>query len=346
MARKKSAHEVTIVDVAEASGVSYSTVSRVVNNKENVKKETRERVLRAMEELGYEANLQARSLAGGRTNIIGLLVVDLATQYMSAIIRGMDEVLAANRRELVLYTTHHRLSKESAYVNMLARGVADGMVIVLPREPESYLSALRQRDFPYVLFDQMSINEHDLSVTAANEEGGYAATRHLIDLGHQHIGMITGLMDMVSARHRLDGYRKALDDHGIPYDEELVYEGDFTEASGVCGAEYLLALPQPPTAVFASNDESAVGFMEVLRARNLRVPDDISIVGFDDVPIAKLVTPQLTTVRQPLVEMGRRAMQMLIDLIEKPEEKQHSIVLPTELIVRESTAVPAKVSYT
>ncbi len=340
MARKKPYHEATIVDVAKEAGVSYSTVSRVVNNKSYVKQETREKVLLAMTRLGYQANLQARSLAGGQTHVIGLLVVDLATQYMGEIIHAIDDTLAASQYELMLYTTHRRRRKETAYVNMMARGLVDGLLIVLPREPESYLRSLRQRDFPYVLIDQLGIDESDLSVTAANIHGGYEATRHLIELGHRRIGIITGWMDMVAARHRLDGYRAALADYNIPYDECLLFEGDFLQSCGFHGTNHLLELPQPPTAIFASNDVSAIGVMDAVRIRGLEIPHDISVVGFDDIPMAALSIPKLTTVRQPLTEMGHCATQILLNLIQKPEEKQHSVVLPTNLVLRESTAPP------
>ncbi|MCL4868462.1 MAG: LacI family transcriptional regulator [Anaerolineae bacterium] len=340
MARKKSSNGVTIIDVAEEAGVSYSTVSRVVNNKSYVKPDTRAKVMGAMTRLGYQANLQARSLAGGRSNVIGLLVVDLTTQYVGEIIRGIDEILTANQYELMLYTTHRRKTKESAYVNMMARGLADGLLIVLPRDPEAYLTSLRERDFPYVLIDQFGIDDSDLTVTAANREGGYAATRHLIELGHRRIAIITGWMDMIAARHRLEGYRAALADYHIEYDEALVYEGDFSQPCGFHGANHLLDLASPPTAIFASSDLIAMGVMDAARGRGIKIPTDLSLIGFDDIPMSAVLIPQLTTVRQPLDEMGRRATQILLDLIQKPEAKQTSVVLATELILRESTAPP------
>lgn len=340
MSRRNTSHEVTIVDVAKEAGVSYSTVSRVVNNKSYVKPETRARVVKAMTRLGYQANLQARSLAGGRSNVIGLLVTELTTQYMGEIVSGIEEVLTAHQYELMLYTTHRKKAKESAFVNMMARGLADGLLIVLPREPEAYLRSLRQRNFPYVLIDQFGIDEMDLSVTAANRDGGYQATNHLISLGHRRIGMITGWMDMISATHRLDGYRSALADHQIAYDDKLVFLGDFTQSSGYRGANALLDLKDPPTAIFASNDMTALGVMDAVRDRGMRVAADISIIGFDDVPIASAVTPPLTTIRQPLSEMGLRATQMLVELIHDPDNHQSSIILPTSLILRGSTAPP------
>ncbi len=340
MARRKTSEEITIIDVANEAGVSYSTVSRVVNNKTYVNAETRQKVLQAMTRLGYQANLQARSLAGGRSNVIGLLVIDLTTQYMGEIIQGIDDVLAADQYELMLYTTHRRKTKESAYVNMMTRGLADGLLIVLPREPEAYLESLRQRDFPYVLIDQLGTDDADLSVVAANQEGGYEATKHLINLGHRRIGIITGWMDMISARQRLEGYEAALADHGIPYDPNLVFVSDFSQPGGFNGASYFLEMVAPPTAVFASNDISAMGVYDAARMYGLNIPGDLSVVGFDDIPLAAVSSPKLTTVRQPLQEMGRVATQLLLDWINAPEEKPRSIVLPTELIFRESTASP------
>ena len=338
MARKKTSNEITIIDVAKEAGVSYSTVSRVVNNKSYVKPETREKVVQAMTRLGYQANLQARSLAGGRSNVIGLLVVDLTTQYVGEILRGIDDVLAASQYELMLYTTHRRKTKESAYANMMARGLADGLLVILPREPEAYVESLRQRNFPYVLIDQFGIDESDLSVTAANHQGGYEATKHLIELGHRRIGIITGWMDMISACHRLNGYKAALADYNISVDENLIFEGDFTQARGYFGTNLLLDLPIPPTAIFASNDVTALGAIEAIRNRHLNVPEDISVIGFDDVPMAAILSPQLTTVRQPLTEMGHLATQLLLNRIHRPHEFQSSIILPTELIIRDSTA--------
>ena len=339
--KKKNSGEVTIIDVAREANVSYSTVSRVVNNKEYVKPETRQRVVQAMARLGYQVNMQARSLAGGRSNVIGLLVVDLTTQYMGEIMRGIDDVLATNQYELMLYTTHRRKTKESTYVNMMARGLADGLLIILPRDPDAYLESLRKRDFPYVLIDQTSITETDLTVTASNYQGGYEATKHLIELGHKRIGIVSGWMDMISARERLEGFKAALVDCGLPLDPNLIFEGDFTQSSGFNGASRFLNSPNPPTAVFASNDVAAMGVIEAARACGLRIPRDLSVIGFDDIPLAALANPRLTSIRQPLQEMGRIATQMLLKAINNPEEPASSVILPTELIIRETTASPS-----
>ena len=169
--RRKHFDTVTIIDVAREAGVSYSTVSRVVNNKSYVKPETRERVFKAMKRLGYQVNLQARSLAGGHSNVIGLLVHGTISQYTGEIIRGIDDVLAPSQYEMMLYTSHRRKITVGANVNMMIRGLADGMLILSPRNPEEYLQTLRQQDFPYVLIDQKGVDDRDSSVTTANREG-------------------------------------------------------------------------------------------------------------------------------------------------------------------------------
>ena len=331
---------VTIVDVAREAGVSYTTVSRVVNGKANVKPETRERVLMAMTRLGYVADQRARSLAGGRSQVIGLLVHDLGTSYIGEVIRGIDAELAPVQYDLLLYTTHRRKTRESAYVVALTRGLADGLLLVLPRDPGAYLQTLRQHHFPHVLIDHRGVDEVTPAVAAANRQGAYRATEYLIELGHRRIGFITGAIDQMCAQDRLEGYRSALVDHGLTYASELVYEGNFLQPLGYAGARALLELPDPLTAIFASNDVSAFGVMEAVWEQGLRIPDDVSVVGFDDIPQAAHVHPPLTTVRQPLEEMGRTATRMLLEYIKDPQRPIERVELPTELVIRETCCPP------
>ena len=330
------AREITIVDVADEAGVSYATVSRVINNKDHVSPEKRERVLRAMAQLGYVANMQARSLAGGESRVVGLLVDYLSSSYMDEIIRGIDEALDAENYDLMLYTTHRRKTKESAYVTKLTRRLADGLLLVLPRNAGAYLDTLRQRQFPHVLVDYLSDKQNVPSVSTTNFRGAYDAMSFLLSLGHQRIGIITGTMEFGCARDRLDGYRAALKDHGIPTNPQLVCEGDFMQPQGYECAQRLLGLAERPSAIFASNDMMAFGVMEAARERGLRLPEDLSIVGFDDIPQASHVHPALTTIRQPLEEMGRSAALLLLKYIAHPNAEIERIELPTRLIIRES----------
>jgi LacI family transcriptional regulator len=332
----KKSNRVTIVDVARAAGVSYTTVSRVLNNKGSVKPETRERVLTAVTRLGYVVDQRARSLAGGRSQLIGLLVHDLGTSYIGEIIRGIDAELASAQYDLLLYTTHRRKIKESAYVGTLTRGLADGLILVLPRDPGAYLETLRQQRFPHILIDHRGGDEEAPAVAAANLQGAYRATEYLVELGHRRIGFITGAMDQICAQDRLEGYKAALADQGIAFDPDMVREGDFFQPLGYVGASALLELPHPPTAIFASNDVSASGVMEAVREHGLRIPDDVSVVGFDDIPQAAHVHPPLTTVRQPLEEMGRAATRMLLKHIQNPLHPPERVELPTKLVVRQS----------
>ncbi len=333
---KNKASKVTIIDVAAEANVSYGTVSRVINNDVHVKQETRDRVQKAMRRLGYVANRQARSLAGGRTNSIGVLVPDLGTGYIGEIIRGIDAELGLSDLDLILYTTHRTASKEANYVANLAKGMVDGLLLVLPRSPADFIGTLTQRNFPFVLIDHQGIGPDCPAVGAANWQGGFTATEYLIKLGHQRIGFITGWMDLGCALDRLDGYRSALRTNHIPEGPELIYEGTFFQPDGFTGASTLLDLPNPPTAIFASNDVMAMGVMDAVRNKGLRVPDDVSVIGFDDIPQASLIRPALTTIRQPLEKMGRVATQMLLELLRHPQKKGRRIELPTELIVRDS----------
>jgi LacI family transcriptional regulator len=332
--------KVTIVDVAKEAGVSFGTVSRVINNDVHVKKETRERVLKTMQRLGFVANRQARSLAGGRSNSIGVLVPDLGTGYIGEIIRGIDAELSLTDLDLILYTTHRTASKESNYVTNLATGMVDGLLLVLPRSPADFIGNLTQRKFPFVLIDHQGAGRDCPAVGATNWQGGYNATEYLIKLGHTRIGFITGSMDLGCSVERLDGYRSALRTYHIPDRPDLIYEGYFFQLDGYAGASALLDLSDPPTAIFASNDVMAMGVMDAVRNRGLRVPEDISIVGFDDIPQASLIHPAITTINQPLEKMGRVATQMLLDLLGHPDRDANRIELPTQLVVRDSCSPP------
>lgn len=337
MSQNRPGDRVTIVDVAREANVSFATVSRVVNGKDYVSAPTRERVMQAMTKIGYTVNRQARVLAGGRTQVIGLLVPMLDTSYIGEILRGIDQELTAASYDLMLYTTHHRKTRESVYANSLMNGMTDALLMVLPMAPEAYITSIRRRDFPFVLIDHEGLNPQGPSVGATNREGAKQAIRHLLDLGHTRIGIITGNMDMDCARERLVGCEEALAEAGLPLDQDLVKRGDFGRSLGYQMAQELLQLSEPPTAIFASNDVSAFGVMDAVHNAGLRIPDDMSIVGFDDIKEAQLTHPSLTTVCQPLYEMGRLATRMVLDQIADPNTPRERVELPTSLVVRETS---------
>lgn len=334
----QAAGKVTIFDVAEASGVSYGTVSRVINNDPHVRAATRARVMDAIQRLGYVINRQAQSLARGKTRVVGVLVPELGNGYIGEIIRGIDGELDQAGYDLMLFTTHRRAAKEANYVASLVQGVVEGLLLVLPRNPADYLGVLSARKFPHVLIDHQGVDTLSPAVGATNWQGGFVATEYLISLGHQRIGFITGSMDLGCAQDRLEGYKAALRAHHLPILPELICEGDFSQNSGLAAANALLDLPEPPSSIFASNDVMAMGAMDAIRHRGLRIPDEVSILGFDNIPQSAVLFPPLTTVQQPLEQMGRVATQILLDTLKEPAERTSRIELPTELIVRSSTA--------
>jgi LacI family transcriptional regulator len=333
----KKKRSVTIKDVARASGVSYATVSRVLSGYEFVKESTRSRVMEAVDSLGYVANLQARSLAGGHSRIIGLLVPNLDNGYVGTITRGIDQELARANYDLMLYTTHRHPDKESFYVSAIANGLTDGLLLVAPLVPTTYVDALREQNYPYVLIDQTDSTENSSVVEATNWQGAYEATRYLHQLGHTRIAFITGLPIVRSAIDRLEGYKAALADCDIPVREELIIEGDYQQQTAYQNTRRLLQNANPPpTAIFAANDLAAFGAIDAARECDLRIPEDISIIGFDDTPQASLVYPKLTTVRQPLEQMGQVAVKMLLEQIENHSHPPQRITLATQLVIRDS----------
>jgi LacI family transcriptional regulator len=331
----------TIMDVARRAGVSPSTVSRVVNEHPHIRSATRERVRAAMSDLGYVAHASARTLASGRTRVIGLLAIEVGTSFFQAVIAGVDEQVAAFDHDFLLCTTRGRRVKEMEYVARLSHGMVDGLVVVLPRGLTDYVERLRAERFPFVIVDHDAEAPGCNLVNASNRVGTRDAIRHLIGLGHRRIGFVTGTRGVGSAEERLAGYREALAEAGVPWDERLVTDGDFLEKRGYAGGLALLALDDAPTAIFASADSAAIGVLRAARERGLVVPRDLSVIGFDDIPEASLVTPALTTVLQPMREMGRAAVRLLMGVLREPDRPPTTIVLSTSLVVRDSTAPPS-----
>jgi LacI family transcriptional regulator len=329
---------VTISDIAKRAGVSKATVSRVLNDKPDVDEATRRRILEIIQETGYTRQAAAVGLATGRTNLIGLLVPSLSRPYSIEVIQGVAQGLEEYDYELVLYTTSMAEKNQELFGQALSRNLVDGLLVLLPRNGVNYLAQLRASRFPVVLIDHRGVAADLPSVLASNRQGAREATHYLIELGHRRIAFITGLLDFGCSRDRLEGYKLALAEAGIPFAPELVGAGDFVEAGGLARAREWLAGPNPPTAIFASSDLMALGAMEAARQQGLRVPDDVSIVGFDDIPAAARALPALTTVKQPLQDMGRRAVDLLLGQIMGQKLEALEVELPTELIIRASCA--------
>ena len=329
---------VTIADVAEATHVSKMTVSRVINGQPGVSAKTRQRILEAIEQLGYVHSANSRTRSNG-VRLIGLLIPDITTTYMGEILRGVSGAAERLDYGLMLYTqgsTGHT-QRTSYYLSLLNNSFVNGVLMVVPLDFEVIVNDLKEHDIRYVIIDHHNGTDNEPSVTATNSKGVRDAMRHLLALGHQRIGFITGRMDIACSHDRLQGYRDGLAEVGLPFDADLVREGDFTQPIGFHQTQALLQLREPPTAIIASNDVMAFGVMDATKAAGLSIGRDLSIIGFDDILMASQTYPTLTTVRQPMAEMGETALELLTTLIEGRPALTMRRELPTELVIREST---------
>lgn len=329
----------TLAEIARAAGVSAPTVSKVLNGRADVAAGTRSRV----EELLLQHGYRRRRGASQQSQLIDLVFHELESAWAMEVIRGVENVARENGLSLVLSESAGRLTPGQTWVDgVLARRPA-GVILVLSDLNAAQRAQLTSRDIPFVVVDPAGDPGDDVpSVGTTNWQGGLAATRHLVELGHRRIGVIGGPASMMCSRARIDGYRAALETAGLPVDPELVREGDFHHEAGYTAGLDLLRLPDPPTAVFTGNDLQALGVFEAARERGLRIPQDLSVVGFDDLPITRWVGPPLTTVRQPLLEMAETATRLVLDLSRGKEPATTRVDLATRLVVRSSTAPPAR----
>jgi LacI family transcriptional regulator len=336
-----ASNRLTIRQIAELAGVSIATVSRVLNGRNDVAPETREAVTQVIRENGYTANRSARGLSAGRTGLVGVLVPLIYPAYFSSILAGAAEALSDLDLRVVLSPTGHQHDREVSLLERLMHGVTDGALIVMPEESSPELERLVDGGYRFVVVDPiMPLAERIPSVSAAHASGADQAMRHLLELGHRRIAQITGPRGWLATEDRRRGYRAALAAAGILPDPVLEVESIPEIPPGRAAAEQLLDLPEPPTAIFAFNDNIAIGAVQAARARGVRVPEDLSVVGFDDVEPATIVSPALTTVRQPLAEMGRTGVSLLNRLLERQRFETLHVELATRLVVRESTGPP------
>src|ERR1700677_493375 len=327
---------VTIRQVAEVAGVSIATVSRVVNGRSDVSVQTRDAVRRVIREHGYLAGARARTEPGG---LIRIMVPEVHSNYFAEIVSGASESLYEHDMRVELCPVRHPRAPGASLPDRLADGVAEGAILILPDRPDEEFEALAGLGFPFVIVDPgTEMAEGIPVVSAAHASGATQATTHLLALGHRRIGAIGGPEGRVATHERARGYHAALAGAGVLPDPDLFRYSDFTVEGGRAEAEWLLRLPDPPTAIFAFNDAMAIGAIQALAAHGLRVPADVSVVGFDDTIQAAIAVPALTTVRQPLAELGRTAVSLLLRQIENRRIEPLRVELATRLVVRDSTA--------
>ncbi|MEU6719071.1 LacI family DNA-binding transcriptional regulator [Nonomuraea sp. NPDC046802] len=325
----------TIAQLAELAGVSTATVSKVVNGRSEVAPETRTLVEGLIREHGYRRQKRRVSPAA----LVELVFHALEGDYPIEIIKGVEQVAREHHLAVVLSELQHRHTPGKGWIEGVLSRRPTGVIAVFSGLTDGQRDQLATRDIPLVLLDPTGDPGHLVpSVGAGNWSGGLSATRHLLQLGHRRIAIITGPDYALSSRARLDGYRTALDTAGVPVDPALIRRGDFLVEGGLAQAKHLLRLPDPPTAIFACNDGQAVGVYQAAHELGLRIPDDLSVVGFDDLPPTRWAVPPLTTIRQPLTEMAVTAANMLVKLAQGEPLPQSRIELGTELVVRSSTA--------
>ncbi|MFD3530228.1 LacI family DNA-binding transcriptional regulator [Streptomyces sp. NPDC058664] len=327
---------ITLAEVAEKAGVSLSTVSKVLNGRQDVSPTTRGKVERLLETHSYRRTTRAAREAP----LIELVFHELDSVWSMELIRGVENLAKAHQASVVLTESGTRHAPAPDWIEGVLQRHPIGVVLVFSSLPDEVKQQLGARSIPFVIIDPAGDPEPDVpSVGSANWSGGVAATRHLIDLGHRRIAIITGPEDVLCSLARLDGYRSALGMAGLDSDPSLVRFGDFHVDGGYAGAMELLRLPDRPTAIFAGSDLQALGVLEAARVCGLRVPEDLSVVGYDDVMLARWSSPALTTVHQPLRQMGEEAAQMLLRM-RAGEPTVTRLELATSLVVRNSTAPP------
>ncbi len=326
---------VTIKDVAREAGVSVATVSRVWTDADCVSPETRQRVAEVAARLGYSPHGAARSLITRTTFALGVLLPDLYGEFFSEIIRGIDHVVRAAGYHILVSSSHESKDEIDAALRSM-RGRVDGMIIMSSDlEAQRTLRTL-QGSFPVVLLNGDAESKAFDTITIENHEGARAMTRHLVARGHRRIAMIAGPERNHDAAERLRGYRTTLTENRIELDESLVVQGDFSELSGHLAVTQLLALESRPTAIFAANDSMAIGALSALRENDLRVPHDMAVAGFDDIPLARYMNPPLSTVHVDISQLGARAAALLLLSLQKNGRPHQHLQLSTTLVIRAS----------
>ena len=328
----------SIRDVARAAGVSTATVSHVVNNTRFVSEEVRARVLEAVELCGYYPNAHARSLASGRSRILGLVVSDISNPFFPELVKAIETAAFERGYDVVLSNTNYDPERTSRYVRRLIERKVAGVALMTSELDAALIAELARREVSVVFLDLGESGVHMSNLRVDYEAGIEEAIRHLAGLGHREIAFVSGPSHLRSAARRLEAFRASLGRH-LPRAPERIWQGDFKLSGGREAARGMLESGELPTAVVAANDLMAMGAMAEFRAAGLQLPQEVSVVGFDDIAFAALAEPPLTTVRLPLAELGRRAVEALVETINHPEQLGTEIHVPTQLVERGSTAL-------
>jgi LacI family transcriptional regulator len=326
----------TLAEIAQAAGVSTMTVSRALNHQTGVSPKTRDYILGLAADMGYAANRSAQKLSSGKSRVIGLLAAELDNPFIGALVSGAVRAAAVSGHEVLIYALVDHENKPHSNVLQLLQQFTDGVIALLPYQ-YGFVEQLQAAQHPVITIDHHSDQNRLVSIAADSYGGARLALEHLASLGHKRIAFLTGDEQLGSATDRHRAYDDAVLLHGLDRSAELVLKGDFSFHSGGEAAKKLLRMRKKPTAVFAANDMSAFGLMGGLQSAGLRIPDDISVVGFDDLPAAQQFHPTLTTVRQPIAEMGRAAVNTLLAQMAGLGVAMPHISLPTSLVVRAST---------
>ena len=329
--------KVTISDIAKLSGVSKATVSRVINGSKPVSSEVRDKVMKVIDETGFKPSALARSLSTKRTKLIGVVIPDVANPVFSELVKGMEDQSNASGYNILLCNTYLSHEKELQYLDILQDKEVDGIIFLTTDETSEQVEFFKKYGKPVVTVDRKFKQMEIPSVGIDDFEASYKSVNYLINMNHKEIAMVRAPLDDQSHGYqRYLGYTRAMEEHNLDVDSEWVVEGDFTVQAGYNAMMKLLSASKPPSAVFFASDLMAVGGIRCITDNGMKVPDDVSVIGFDDIPIASMFIPSLTTTRQPTADIGMKAMEKLLKLIGGEKEELHS-VFPTELILRNST---------
>ncbi len=329
---------VTIKDIAQEAGVSVTTVSRVLNNKPDVSDETKRKINKIIDELGYNPNSMARGLVLQKTFTIGLIIPDISNPFFPEIARGVEDAARKLGYSVLFYNTDNHHEEEKKAIDVLKGKQVDGLIVSLSIDNSSKLKELYDNDFPVVQIDRKVSGTHYTSITIDNTLSSYKATSNLIEMGHRRIAHLAGDLGTQTAKERLVGYKNALVDHKIEINEDFILYGNYTKDPAHNEIRSLLKRKQRPTAIFAANDLMAVSIYKAIYECGLEIPADISVIGHDNIELSSLVTPALSTMAQPKYKMGQLAAVFLIKDIEGKDYNHKDIVLDTKLVERESSA--------